>query len=57
MTEIPVFDVAALRQAAEIPWPTDFRTQTRYWVQMGSDLAAAADYIDELLALLEERKR
>jgi hypothetical protein len=42
------FDTEALRQAAETPWPTDFREQTRLWVQNASDLAAAADYIEEL---------
>lgn len=47
-----VFDTAALRQAAEMPWPADFKEQSRLWAQNSSDLAAAADYIDELEAAL-----
>lgn len=48
-----VFDTAALRQASEMPWPTDFKEQSRLWAQNSSDLSAAADYIDEILSELE----
>lgn len=46
------FDTIALRQASEMPWPTEFREQSRLWAQNSSDLAAAADWIDELEAMV-----
>ena len=52
-TEIPVFDVAALRQWAAEPVPADDEGRRGLWGQLRSDVLAAADYIDELLELLE----
>jgi hypothetical protein len=45
-----VFDTQALKQASELPWPSEFREQSRLWAQNSSDLAAAAEYIEELEA-------
>ncbi len=55
--DLPPFDVAALRDNAE-SWPSpplDPVELQRVWVAFVADLLAAADEIDRLAGMLEER--
>lgn len=51
----PVFDTPALHEWADTPWPDDRREQIRLFNQLRTDCAAAALFIDELVALEESR--
>ena len=57
MSVVPDFDVAALRQWADFPLPSNRDQWPRLVNQIRSDVVAAADHIELLEAALVDARR